>query len=149
MIKAEEFRVGNYVKRKFFDNHQNKVIEEIKHTLQFGDFYWYLESCNDYDEYWGNFDPIPITEEWILNLCFEKKDTIDINDFERETEYELYNSVFGISSFKIVDVVSCYDGQTTRNWIIRIDHDTIYFWRMDYIHDLQNAYFMITGNELV
>jgi hypothetical protein len=147
MIKAEEFRVGNYVERTYFGD--TDYVTDKQHQFEFSDVYWYLESGNEYDEYWSNFMPIQITEEWLIKFGFDKKDTIDINDFERETEYELYNSVFGISSFKIVDIVSCYDGQTTRHWIIRIDHDTIYFGRMEYVHDLQNAYFMITGNELI
>jgi len=71
--------------------------------------------------YWT---PIPLTEEWLLKFGFEIK------------QGRFGNEYFGkINLYTASDkkIVFCYDG---------------YLKGIKYVHQLQNLYFALTGNEL-
>jgi len=83
---------------------------------------WYaLLECTLFLE---NIEPIPLTEEWLLKFGFEIKQGRFGNEYWGKIN--LYTS----SDKKIV---FCFDG---------------YLKGIKYVHQLQNLYFALTGNEL-
>ena len=75
------------------------------------------------------FTPIPLTEEWLLKFGFEEK--------SKSKNFYLGNFRFHIS--KPVN----YDG------FIFCDGYDVITDRIKYVHQLQNLYFALTGEELV
>ena len=76
-------------------------------------------------------EPIPLTEEWLLSLGFNK-----CKSYSGDEHTIDYTSGFAyINSFD--DTIS-FRGKGTANWD-----------RIKYVHQLQNLYFALTGNELV
>jgi len=111
-MKANELRIGNWV------NYGNgKRILDAELFLQLL-------------KYTTPFDPIPLTEEWLLKFGFEKK-----------------NGEVGYSKNKL----SIYCGDT----ILSNENGRTYFKNFaileespKYVHQLQNLYFALTGEEL-
>lgn len=71
----------------------------------------------------GDFSPIPITEEWLLKFGFENY----------LTYWHLYHD----------DI--CFD--ISRNFHFQIEEYN-YPFKLQYVHQLQNLYFSLTGEEL-
>lgn len=116
-MKAQELRIGNYV--KLFLNHQDYDVIEIK----IDDLY-YINQKN------GIYEPIQLTEEWLLKFGFEK--LTDSKDGFKTTSYTYTK---GISFIVYFDGVRL----STNFWIGNEKH---------YVHQLQNLFFALTGEEL-
>lgn len=117
-MKASELRIGNYLNGRKGPvtvteiRENNKVkIKENPSNFTFGD-------C---------LLPIPLTEEWLLNLGFKKVGT----------NFELDFFVFWYSSYQ-----NCF---VWRFMNINSNADPI---SLEYVHQLQNLYFALTGEEL-
>jgi len=106
-IAANELRVGNWYKNKSDDYPFNQI--KYGHEIDYVAVY-----C----------EPIPLTEEWLLKLCFNHDDGI-------------YSSKNELIVFYIErDELECeYLGYSLP---IKIKH----------VHQLQNLYFALTGEEL-
>ena len=114
-MKATELRIGNW------------YLWEAE-----GKKYPYQIEARDLDSnYIQNFDPVPLTEEWLVKLGFrgwEDSYPIDLPDGFLEIEDDFS---YGIKSSEKAD--------------------TLGFWYADavqYVHELQNLYFALTGEEL-
>ena len=123
-MKATELRIGNLI------NHDN------------GHVYWSVDSISNYelditiDDHQGDItvccviyksvQPIPLTEEWLLKFGFEKDED---NDFYLDASY-----------FDI-----CYQN---KKWYLRQDGELFDLIDIDYVHQFQNLYFALTGEEL-
>ncbi len=112
MIKANELRIGN----KVFLKSLNKI-----YTIECG---FDIEKIEDGDDAL----PIPLTEDWLLKLGFEKTMTwtytIDL-----------------LGSLKLV----YYLGE--KGWSLGFKNYSD-FSNLKYLHELQNLYFALTGKEL-
>lgn len=118
MINANELRIGNY----FF--YKGEIIN-IGHIQK--NFHSVL--INGVGVYgWGKFEPIPLTPEILEKCGFEK----DRSGFALPDKMSL--------SFSIDK-----DGQYNACWEDRSLHLP---YRIKYLHQLQNLYFAITGEEL-
>ena len=105
-MRAKALRIGNLIQKNGKIHYtNNSTIRDIFHL-----------SINDTDI----FEPIPITEEWLLKCGFVKD------------EYEMF--VFN------------------RKVIYKKNDNTFHFYTCDieikHIHQLQNLYFALTGEEL-
>lgn len=115
-MKANELRIGNIIA-------DNKGNEETVHKL--AHYNEVLHQINDMDE--GYYNPIPLTEYWLVRLGFERKPA-DNSDFYFQ---------FGHIKIFGYDANGYFTNQLVRQ--IKINH----------IHQLQNLYFALTGEELV
>lgn len=102
MIKAKELMIGNLVYRDKRDEPVQMILPYFSHLHR--------------------LDPIPITEEWLVNFGFQK--TSD----ERWEHNNGHHIVINEGFIYRVPGVS----------LKRIEH----------VHDLQNLYFALTQNEL-
>lgn len=125
-ITAQELRIGNYIYsgKEFSELSQiGKVLEIGNEEREFEQIYC---ECDESFEWFfkGNYCGIPLTEEWLLRFGFNNHG------------YE--NLCWSL------DKVTIYGTEDTFG--IRInDEIAVDFY---YVHQLQNFYFAITGEEL-
>ena len=131
-MKATELRIGNLIEYKIEDE-----LDEIKEWWELNtvdafdlqDLTW-LDS-NPEDAY---FRPIKITEEWLLKFGFENITGVD---------YILHIDV----DFKLILIpADAFYPQIDK--ADDIGWSSISLNKIEYIHQLQNLYFALTGKEL-
>jgi hypothetical protein len=151
-MKASELRIGNWV--KINDDHfedGKEIVYDLYKTNEFqimgfndGSFIegckvicfyeipseiggWVHSGCSDLD-----IDPIPLTEEWLLKFGFGRHHTDYANDIiyiknvpdNTEFEWGVYPNELGSG--------------------IQIQNRNL----LKYVHQLQNLYFALTGEEI-
>jgi hypothetical protein len=123
-MKATELRIGNLV--------NYKIVDELDERKE-----WF-EPCEidavDLQVIDSYYQPIPLTEEWLLRFGFEDKKTC----FNLSKREELGHD-FGDFA------VSKYDDTQMKVW--RGDR-SIGGCHIQHVHQLQNLYFALTGEEL-
>ena len=140
-MEAKELRIGNWIYQG--EKCGNKPIEAYQlYQYSLGGFI----SSNNIPTYYHYWKPIELTEEWLIKLGFEKIDIKGEEGFIDSVEYQLIHK----------DCYINYDG-VDFSCVIACDLETYtdspnYFApdkeRMQYVHQLQNLYFALTGEEL-
>lgn len=125
-MKATELRIGNWVSflikgTPIFVQSKVASVAETRLRLESDPLTFY--------DIEGNIQPIPITEEWLLKMGFQKSDSgrMYLND-----DFYFENGQLWIGA---------PDGQFWRYVMAQGNYD--------YIHQLQNLYFALTGEELI
>ena len=123
-MKANELRIGNFVSTEGIDFVEVSKIDAdfgicYKIPQEFGQFYPYKE-----------VEPIPLTEEWLMRFGFDK--VLPRND----KMYYRLNDDFVIEE----------------NNVFLLGDDAFEMLKLrrkiKYVHQLQNLYFALTGEEL-
>jgi hypothetical protein len=123
-MKANELRIGNYV------NYESE-IKQISGITSNNDVFYVGDSA---PEDLGEFESIPLTEEWLIKFGFE---SVGFGG----NRFVLYNAIDGTSNFVIeTDGIILYP---------QIDYDIVCWSEFKYVHQLQNLYFALTGEELI
>jgi hypothetical protein len=127
-MKANELHIGGFYKSVKFG---------VPVRCELSDLYQLEIDCDgaepDEEIIGRMFEPIHLTEEWLLKFGFEKKDVeigYGINDIM--VEYEL-------------DGYSFTQDNTGKWYLLHYNWNTEHF---KYVHQLQNLYFALTGEEL-
>jgi len=115
-MKASELRIGNYVCGLKMEEPIRRINDSIQYNYKTERY-----ELDDIDL--DCFEPIPLTEEWLLKFGFESNPYQD--------RYE--NKVIQVECNKLRGY--------TELWIDGMPH-------IKYIHQLQNLYFALTGQEL-
>jgi hypothetical protein len=121
-MKESELRIGNLI----FDNHREIVVDVDINILRS------ITNNNP-----CLYKPIPLTEEWLLKFGFEKLNTKMSDCFVFQK---------GLWRVAIKDNI-----EKTYEWVLwheRISPPTWCLSRFEYLHQLQNLYFSLTGEEL-
>ena len=111
-MTQQELRLGNLTSAG--------IVTEIHN-----DCFYVHDGQSSLKNTWFDIQPIPLTEEWLLQLGFVKDTDID---------YRYYH-INGSLAYDLDD--NC----------IRID-DTWEFGKRMFVHEIQNLYFALTGQEL-
>ena len=122
-MKASELRLGNL----FIEEHSDKIIEVIgleKIKITFSGLFL--------DKWQAK--PIPLTEEWLLKFGFEKENSLYVIDKDK---YHTFSILVGGISFPFIK---------SNDKAIR---ENFSFYGIKYVHQLQNLYFALTGEELI
>ena len=124
-MKTNELRIGNFV---FTDGELSKILG-IYHDGRI--------STTKYEggDLVNFIDPIPLTEEWLLRHKFEKSKT-----FQGWDSMKIINDAGGFFHL----VYRMYDGR----WDFLMIGSSVIMAEIIYVHQLQNLYFALTGNEL-
>jgi len=121
-MKANELRVGNFVYEPLNENKKAFKVFEIYHE-------------EDYDKinYFNalNFKPVQLTEDWLTNFGF-KRIKVGIG-----WVYEYSNGVVAFS-----EVIN------NNKKLFAFNYSTEKYNYINYVHQLQNLYFALTGVEL-
>lgn len=118
-MKANELRIGNYYAIAHTEGIVYPQIIELK-INEFGNY------SSDGDNLELAAQPVLLTEEWLLKFGFEKDDDNDLY---------LHCGDFGLNC----------DGV---KWSIGQNHDSFSLINIEHVHQLQNLYFALTGEEL-
>ena len=137
-MKKEELRIGNLVYGSYDDDGQELLhackIVAIDETQSLGDdggWSYLVESLGKEDiEYYYSFDPIPLTDVWLDLLGFFKHNNAWVLKFPCSPRI---NFEFGIFEYP--------DGTLKYN---SAEYDP----EIKSVHQLQNLYFALTGEEL-
>ena len=119
-MKANELRIGNYINYRIVDKLDERQEWDEASIIDGQDLDYLEKNPNDKD-----FQPIPLTEEWLLKFGFEK----DLDGFYRK------------KASYLIEVLFHDNGIIVTNQSVSLKH-------IEYIHQLQNLYFALTGEEL-
>lgn len=129
-MEASELRIGNLVKPQNGDF--TKIDASFFSTL----YEW--ESTPEYYRYkehpFSAWSYLPLTEEWLLKLGFEFR---YIDDTCGEYRTHITNKEWGIFAFDVNSNGYSYTG-----------YAATYSVKLEFVHQLQNLYFALTGEEL-
>lgn len=120
-MKASELRIGNYFHGDVLCPSEYEVIT-AKEILDLND-----DPLDDY------YQPIPITEEWLIKLGFIQVFGLYNNFKVKAGDY--WNSV------KFIDGEWCYNNDDS-------DAGCYFVTTIEYVHELQNLYYAINKAEL-
>ena len=144
-MKANELRIGNLIKGIYHD-YDDGIDEEIENetickvvTLDVsgsGDYPIYVYSDEDI-EHFSEFKPIPLTEEWLLKFGFYLRDGFS-NTFKLNVEKHQYDCS-EITYSEKEGLFRFSNGQQKGTTLIP---------HIKYVHQLQNLYFALIGEEL-
>ena len=125
-VKPQEFTIGNYIQDFECEPYYFQVEEIKKNGQGILAVYYRNGSCMSIEP-----EPIPLTEEWLLKFGFEKQ-MIKINDY---TDFA-YECIFESYEFALYQELEWSDIQK------------IILHTVKYVHQLQNLYYALTGEEL-
>lgn len=119
-MEAKDLRIGNFI----FDIVMNEVVTV---TNLFGDNTYARNSFQQRIDL-GAAKGIELTEEWLIKLGFEKPAHTWIGDIFHLTEWDMF----------------------PLNWCVAMNkNNAVVVHKLKYVHDLQNLYKALTGNELL
>lgn len=124
-MKSNELRIGNWYHFADNDGIVYRRVKEIK-LNEFGLF-------GDYDGVnFGICQPIPLNEEWLVKFGFE---------------YSAFYSNYKIKAGEYWNSIQFYEGEWNYN-SDDSDAGCYYLTTIKHVHQLQNLYFALTGEEL-
>ena len=118
-MNARELRLGNKIYFIMCDSKDQNMDEKKEITIYDDDMTYMLNNES-------LFEPIPLTEEWLLKFGFEKNGR----------DWELPNFRFHVNK------------PINYNGFVFCDGYTVITEKIQYVHQLQNLYFALTGAEL-
>jgi hypothetical protein len=143
-MKASELRIGNLI-YGIYENIEDEVdqkSENVKDIVNFigydpwDNFFWVEGTINA--EFYESFEPIPLTEEWLVRFGFYKREGSVCDSFYIGTNPVTKDWMFDIVWLKNMMDYSYEDYPFYRNG----------YFKIQYVHHLQNLYFALTGEEL-
>lgn len=123
-MQANEVRIGNYVS---LSGEKKLKVNEIYRS----GFYAADEKSVSFKNTWSEIEPIPLTEEWLVN--FKLRQSMELTNYWTEDE-EM--NVF-------IDSEGIHYSIMLNN-----DGDFLKIKKLEYVHQLQNLYFSLTGKDL-
>jgi hypothetical protein len=124
-MKTNELRIGNYLNGKRGHVVVSEIIRNNSVKIYDNTSSFYVGIC---------LTPIEITKEWLLKLGFEYSNFY--NNYKIKAG-EYFNSV----RYDDEDCEWCYNNDSS-------DAGCYYVTSIKYIHELQNLYFALNGEEL-
>jgi hypothetical protein len=126
-MQANELRIGNLVIKSLKSGNGRKIEAEIGHA----DIARIFEKTGSF-----NYEPIPLTEEWLVRFGFIYDPTIAK---QNQSYWDKYGNqrIFSLAKYE--------EGLFFEDIVIGGD---IYKTEIKHVHQLQNLYFALTGTEL-
>lgn len=121
-MKASDFRLGNLY---HFEDVSGMVVERVD----------YIENDMVDVNPMNLIHPIPLTEEWLLKFGFDKSTFGSIPMFFSKNDSFSYiqEQAYGCNG----------------NYGYCLNDEKMWFLEIKYVHQLQNLYFALTGEELI
>ncbi len=150
-MKPNELRIGNAIQLFRKPTDKKKTYHSINSIYQDGQSLAYMVQLQDgfTVNVESGIEPIKITPVLLRKLGFEDWGRVDSNDYEFYQRLALYNVIDGTSNFEVHLIVSSYDEIEHTQTVFSIDiNDRLNLHSSEYLHELQNAFFMVAGYEL-
>lgn len=129
-MNASELRIGNFVELTC-EGHEDEPDLVI----------WGIEDYEYYDYRMNDINPIPITEEWLVKCGFVKDSKIEYLMGHINNTYTKSYLIIGTYDNVFSPCVRMYDRD---DWAYYEEIGE----NIKYLHQLQNLYFALTGEEL-
>jgi hypothetical protein len=131
-MKANELRIGNYIKAD--------KIKIARMGLE-SDDYCQITALGIHHIENGDIiaEPIPLTEEWLIKFGFER--------FQGWLNKDAFSPGHPSQRFDLY--WSKIDGFMMKSRYQEDVPDTFYMRHIKFVHQLQNLYFALTGNEII
>lgn len=125
-MKSNELRVGNWVTATKGNNYEGKGVIQVRSISGSGINQWQDMGASGEERY-EDVAGIPLTEEWLLKFGVDGKDLLIPN---------YHNTILRLSNSDYMLMIQGYEG------------DKVELKRPKYVHQLQNLYHALTGEEL-
>ena len=147
MIK-NELRIGNFVFRKWWNPHPtdpsycfdpNEVV-----AVGIDKIHVRLKSKEILKQPSENISPIPLSEEWLLKLGFEKEKQGALHIFKIAHKTEHHCMYYEVSLFgkkASMSINHNISGEPRSSYA--------FAWDIEYVHQMQNVFFAATKQELI
>ena len=131
-MEARELRIGNWVYQG------SKYGEQECSSYEIYQYSLYCGGSDSVSDYYKEWKPIPLTEEWLLKFGFSAK------DYKKG-----YIGIDHKAGSMITDFVLTYPK-------VLGEHQDVFVWEhskwkyntFKYVHELQNLFYCLTGEEL-
>jgi len=130
-MKANELRIGNWV----FSKTYGKDIE----------FKSFFGLCN-VESNIELFEPIPLTEEWLVKFGFELVGDVDFHWRSKKVFIKNGYALFEEDQSGIIISENGNKAYCDRSYQYRNGHGIDH--KVEYVHQLQNLFYSLTGEEL-
>ena len=131
-MEAKELRIGNFTYKMLQSGNGRIIVSNITST----------DLLRIEEERIFYYEPIPITEEWLLKFGFQK------TEYDYKIQIQKDNKGGNTDYWIYVD--SGIDNQTNKFIIQILSKENCWFTsKNEYVHQLQNLYFSLTGEELI
>jgi len=150
-MKPNELRIGNVIQLFRKPTDKKKTYHVINCIYQDNTSSLYTAVLQDgfTVNIESGIESIKITPALLRKLGFEDWGRVDSNDYEFYQRFALYNVIGGTSNFEVHLIVSSYDEIEHTQTVFSIDiNDRLNLHSSEYLHELQNAFFMVAGYEL-
>jgi hypothetical protein len=135
MVESGEIMVGNWFKHQAVWSWRQDGTEYKEFDFQWDESDWFqLEQCCLYLE---DIDPIPITEERLLNFGCDKKNERYLFFENNSEKSKWFVQIYKEDKWAVFLFVGVYP-----------DYPVHMFRSIKYIHELQNIHFALTGEKL-
>ena len=138
-MNAKELRIGNII------DAGNNTPSPVEWIMLDGNI------CTSHGSgYETEFDGIPLTEEWLIKLGFRCDEngnaSLDVFDYiDEEDEKNIMSISFSKERNREFEISICEDEKDYSD-IINVQY--IFVKNIKHVHQLQNLYFALTGEEL-
>lgn len=134
-MEIEYLRIGNYIYEPV--NGQN---DDTKPFKVWG--IYHEQGNNKINNFPASyFEPIPLTEEWLLKFGFEKRVNFEYSDGSKSD-----TNIFITDSFMVNNYDEKYWSLCKMKYFNQVE--SVLQTELKYVHQLQNLFFALTGKEL-
>jgi hypothetical protein len=119
MIQEHELRIGNLVLIPYNKSNKKEGFYQAR-IEKIGEFGSYIKP--------EDYEPILLTEEWLLKFGFKKTEWDNSNSYSLKTDEDDYSIVIYSNG--------------------NVEIEGIFIRKLDYIHELQNFYWGLKSKEL-
>ena len=131
MIDPRELRIGNWIKIHATETKVGYIESE-----DWGNF---IGSSNFAERPFEEFEPILLTEEWLIKFGFEKTNF-------KHRDKSISRNVFILGNYVIQYIEATW--VLSRKADNHLNFDLVWIKSFNHLHQLQNVYFALTGKEL-
>lgn len=124
MIEANELRIGNLIKPCNNNYWSEWYLNKVRTT----GVRCTIETLLDKDEYW-NWEYIPLTEEWLFKF--------GLLEVKKGKKYTVS-----------AGIANLYITENGKKYNYAVYEKPFFIQKIKYVHQLQNLYFALTGQEL-
>ena len=150
MIKEQELRIGNHVIYKSIQmvmQNKNGDWENYEEPHQLHTIQVNADHLKNMETNASHYQPIPLTEEWLLKFGF-KESIHNWFGLKYFTECEEHVEEMKIEYNIVSNRLAIYDAIEETDMVNILSYPIYTAKKIQYVHQLQNLYFALTGEEL-
>ena len=132
MINIQEIRVGNLFT---YCNHEDELPFDISDFV----------SIHEYELSLEDIKPIKITDEKLIEIGFDKKESFFGYIYEKKINHCIYTILLSNDEIKN----SSFGVRFEDNEYGNKDNLKFFSWKLEYIHELQNLWYDLTKEDLI